>query len=178
MSDVAHRPLFKYESVFYICIDNNKHFENTKLYILYEKLKKWPALLFPDIWEGPVCNIYHKYSLCPFVLVKSCKTVFHWIIMQDDKNSISSCPLPALIHMNLNKNITRKHELVNSLLTKCILIFVCVYFLYFDTFKKTTATVSTVFWCRVCGCGISEWPGGECCSELQRGFFRVLDYIA
>ena len=35
--------------------------------------------------------IYHKYYLFPFFLVQTSKTVFHWIIVQYDKNnSISS----------------------------------------------------------------------------------------
>ena len=51
--------------------------------------------------------------------------------------------LPALIQMNLT--IARRYVLVNFLLMKCILIFVCVYFPYCETLKKKcTTTVGNI----------------------------------
>lgn len=81
-----------------------------------------------------LCWYLTKYSskiiLFSIFLVQTSKTMFRWIIVQDDKNSIST----ALVHMNLifQWKYRDTYVLVNLELMKCILINVRMYFLYCD----------------------------------------------
>ena len=76
-------------------------------------------------------NISLIYCLFPYFLVQTIKTVLQWIIVQDDK--IQFHPMNLIFC----ENIARVYVSVNLLLIKCILVFVCVYFLYCDTLKNT-----------------------------------------
>ena len=79
----------------------------------------------------------------PFFSVQTSKTVFHWIIVQDDKNSISSCEPNFFC-----KTIKRVCVLVNLLLMKCIELIshIClhVFPVLWHLDKKYTTTVGTI----------------------------------
>ena len=66
-------------------------------------------------------NIYHRYCL-----VQTSKIVFHWFIVQDNKNPISSrsYSYEPITKIQISQDIY--HVLVNLLLIKSILIFVCM----------------------------------------------------
>ena len=65
-------------------------------------------------------NIYHKYRLFPLFFVQSRITLFHWIIVEDDKNSIS------LYEPNFFcKNFARVYALVNFYINE-IYSYICL----------------------------------------------------
>ena len=77
-------------------------------------------------------NIYHRYCLFHF-LVHSSKTVIHWIIVQDDKNLISSYEPNFFC-----KKIARVYVLVNLFIW--LLMKSCIVTLW----KKYTTTIGTI----------------------------------
>ena len=110
-----------------------KRIVSSKITFLYSWLQYRKNKYYVDIKR----YIYHKYCLFPFVIVQTSYTVCHWFIVQDEDNPISSYEPNCFVKVS-------QGCLIGQFVINKIYLFVCVYFLYCDTLKKYTTTVSAI----------------------------------
>ena len=84
-------------------------------------------------------NIYHRVCLFPFLLFQTCKTLFQWIIVQDDKKFDFFLPLFIwnFFFQQYLKNVCIGQFVVNEMYSYiCLRVFLWK--------KKYTTTVATL----------------------------------
>lgn len=88
-------------------------------------------------------NVYHMYCLFQFFYVQTSKKLFHWIIVQTDKNSISTCAyeMNLIYLLKYSKKVSTSRFVVVEMYSYiCWRVFPLLW--YFG--KKYTTTIGTI----------------------------------